>query len=61
MGHKIKVDKDKCIGCGACVVACSDSFEMKNGKAVTIKGSVEKLTCEKDAVAGCPVDAIRVD
>ena len=60
MTHKIKVDKEKCIGCGACVAACPDSFEMKDGKAVVKKSVVEKLSCEKDAAAGCPVDAISV-
>jgi ferredoxin len=34
---------------------------MKDGKAYPIKGEVEELTCEKDAEAGCPVDAITVD
>ena len=60
MAHGISVDKDKCIGCGACSATCPDSFDMKDGKAFAIKKSVEKLSCEKDAEAGCPVDAIRV-
>lgn len=60
MGHKIIVDKEKCIGCGACVATCSRSFVMKDGKSVAVKSSVEKLSCEKDAEAGCPVGAILV-
>ena len=60
MAHKISVNKAKCIGCGACAATCPDSFEMKDGKAFAVKGSVEELTCEKDAEAGCPVDAISV-
>ncbi|MFH1238411.1 MAG: ferredoxin [archaeon] len=60
MAHKIKVDKEKCIGCGACVATCPSSFEIKDGKAFAIKAEVEKLTCEKDAESGCPVDAISV-
>ena len=58
--HKISVDKDKCIGCGACVVICPKSFDLKDGKAFPIKLEVEKITCEKEAEAGCPVDAISV-
>ncbi|MCK5449452.1 ferredoxin [Candidatus Pacearchaeota archaeon] len=61
MAHKIDVDKEKCIGCGACVSICPDSFEMKDGKAFATKAEVEKLTCEKDAESGCPVDAIKVN
>ena len=60
MVHKIVVDQDKCIGCGACTATCPDSFKMAGGKAKPIKSSVETLTCEKDAEAGCPVDAISV-
>jgi len=61
MAYKISVDKNKCIGCGACVATCPNSFEIKDGKAHPVKSQVEKLTCEKDAEAGCPVDAISID
>jgi len=27
---KIKIDKNKCIGCGACVALCPAIFELKN-------------------------------
>ena len=60
MTHKITIDQDKCIGCGACSATCPDSFEMKDGKAHAIKAVVEKLSCESDAATGCPVGAIRV-
>ena len=60
MAHKITVDKEKCIGCGACASTCEVSFEMKDGKAFAVKAGVEDLTCEKDAESVCPVDAIRV-
>jgi len=60
MTHKIIVDRDKCIGCGACVATCPGSFEMKEGKSFPIKPEVEKLTCEKDAETGCPVGAISI-
>ena len=53
----IKIDKEKCNGCGACADACHEgAIEMINGKA--------KLTREDycdglgDCLPACPVDAI---
>ena len=60
MVHQIAVDKDKCIGCGACEATCPVSFKLTDGKAHPVKAGVEALTCEKDAEAGCPVGAISV-
>ena len=61
MAHKITVNQETCIGCGACAATCPECFEMKDGKAHPIKTEVEELTCEKDAEAGCPVKAITVN
>ena len=60
MAHKIVVDQDKCIGCGACAATCPDSFKMDSGKAKPIKAEIEEITCEKDAETGCPVGAISI-
>lgn len=53
----IRIDEDKCNGCGACAAACHEgAIEMINGKA--------KLTREDycdglgDCLPACPVDAI---
>nr|AHF24113.1 4Fe-4S binding domain protein [uncultured bacterium Contig1450] len=53
----IKIDEDKCIGCGACASACHEgAIEMVDGKA--------KLTREDycdglgDCLPACPADAI---
>lgn len=53
----IKIDEEKCNGCGACATACHEgAIEMINGKA--------KLTREDycdglgDCLPACPVDAI---
>lgn len=53
----IKIDEEKCNGCGACAAACHEgAIEMVNGKA--------KLTRENycdglgDCLPACPVDAI---
>ena len=50
----VSVDKEKCIGCGACVAVCPEGFEMKDGKA-KVNGDAQ---CSKEAEAGCPVGAI---
>ena len=56
---KVKVDKEKCIGCGACVSICSGVFEMKGDKAeVKVKDTKEK--CAKEAADSCPVQVISV-
>jgi len=49
----MKVDQEKCIGCGACVSVCPDTFELKDGKSVTKSDK----DCD-EAVNMCPVDAI---
>ena len=63
MAYKITLDKDKCIGCGACAAQCPENFEMKNdgeNKASVKKAKVEDLGCNKDAEEVCPVDAIKI-
>ncbi|MBU3912979.1 MAG: ferredoxin [Nanoarchaeota archaeon] len=52
---KIKIDKEKCIGCGACEAVCPESFKMDDGKA-KFTGKTGK--CAKEAVDSCPVQAI---
>lgn len=55
----IEVDKDKCIGCGACVAVCPECFEMKNGissiKDKDCKSCKAKL---EDIADACPMGAI---
>jgi len=59
MGYKIKVDEEKCIGCGACTASC-DNFEMEGAKAKVVKAEVDEIGCNQDAADICPVDAIIV-
>jgi ferredoxin len=59
MAYKISVDKEKCIGCGACAANC-DNFEMKEDKAVPKKQEVDKIDCNQEAADICPVEAIIV-
>ncbi len=54
----IKIDPDKCIGCGLCTNICEEVFEFDfdKGKA---KIKVQKdLPCVKEAISNCPVEAI---
>jgi ferredoxin len=54
----VKVDQNKCIGCGLCTSICPEVFELgKNGKS-TVKNPKSKAKCIKEAIASCPVQAI---
>ena len=51
-----KIDKEKCVGCSACVSICPKVFEMKDGKA-NVK-TQENADCVDKAINACPVKAI---
>lgn len=58
---KIEIDKEKCIGCGACAAICPENWEMKDdGKASPIKTEVKDIGCNQDAADGCPVQCIKI-
>ncbi len=58
--HKIpQVDKEKCIGCGACVSVCPQNvFELKDSKSIVVRpeNCIECNAC----VESCPVGAIKL-
>ena len=61
---KVKVNKDTCIGCGACQAICSLVFEYDDEGLMDVKTS--NLNDEVkddviDAMEGCPVGAIEVE
>ncbi|CEJ73372.1 ferredoxin [[Clostridium] sordellii] len=61
---KAFVDKDVCIGCGACTGICPEIFEMEDdGLAVAKEGEVPAELEESavEAQDGCPVSAITVE
>jgi len=57
--YSVSVDKELCIGCGACTVAC-DNFIMNDDKAKPVKSEVDDIGCNQEAADGCPVSAIKV-
>lgn len=55
-----KVEKERCIGCGACVGTCSEVFDFDDdGQAHVINQPNDENT-EKaiEALEGCPTSAI---
>lgn len=53
----VKVDQNKCIGCGMCAGLCPESFQMNaDNKSEVIKE--ETSDCVKNAAENCPVGAI---
>ena len=61
---KFKVDKEICIGCGACGAIAPDVFEMDDdGLATAVVDEVpfDLKDDAIDAMEGCPVNAIEED
>lgn len=54
----VKVDREKCIGCNACVSTCPEGFKMKDGKASVKEKDVN---CIEKAADICPTGAIKLD
>ena len=71
MPYKIVHEIELCIGCGTCVALCPKFWELKGNKA-HLKGSKKigktevleisdkDLSCNKEAVANCPVQCISI-
>ncbi|CEP80231.1 ferredoxin [Paraclostridium sordellii] len=61
---KAFVDKDVCIGCGACTGICPEIFEMEDDGLAVAKDGEVPAELEESAVEaqdGCPVSAITVE
>lgn len=57
----VKINKEKCIGCGYCTSVCPDVFELGDDGKSKIKKDAnleENKDCIKEAKEGCPVGAI---
>lgn len=61
---KVEVNKDLCIGCGACTTIATDIFELDDdGLAKVVKDQIEDSEKEDviDASESCPTEAIEVN
>jgi ferredoxin len=56
---QIKVDRDKCIGCGRCTEVCPDTFKLDEMGKSTVTGA--NHDCALSAADQCPVEAIFVE
>ena len=61
---KVKVNKDACIGCGACESICEDVFEINDEGLSQVKTSTVKDGLKQDvedAADSCPTGAIEIE
>lgn len=61
---KVKVNRDACIGCGACAAICPYVFEIDDeglSKVVNSDVKDENIDDVKDAIDSCPTGAIEDD
>jgi ferredoxin len=55
----VRIDKDKCIGCGACSTTCQEVFEIGDDGKAQVKANAKKdAKCIKEAIKNCPTEAI---
>lgn len=56
----IKVDQNKCIGCGMCANMCPKVFKINSvGKSEVV--SQQDADCARNAANSCPVEAIKIE
>lgn len=67
---KIKLEREKCIGCGSCAALCAKCFEMAEDGKSHIKDAVkqdieelevEKIDCAESATEACPAQCIHIE
>jgi len=61
---KVKIDKDKCLGCGTCVAIAPEVFEIGEDGKSKVKEEVD-LEKNKEAIKqakmSCPTQAIEIE
>ena len=67
---KIKIEREKCIGCGSCAALCPKCFEIIDDGKSHIKNAtkqdveeleVVKVDCAESAAEACPVQCIHIE
>lgn len=57
---KVKIDKEKCLGCGLCVSIAKKAFKLSDeGKAEVLAVTKEDEAKVQEAIDSCPVGAIK--
>jgi ferredoxin len=58
---QVEVDRDRCLGTGACVYTAPGVFALGDDAVVRVVGAVDGADDRvRDAVAECPVEALRL-
>lgn len=59
---KIIHERNKCIGCGACVSICPENWRMANDhKSKPKQTTLEDISCNQEAANECPVHCIHIE
>ncbi len=53
----VKINSEKCVGCGLCVSICPEVFEIDSKGKSKVKKQKDS-PCVKEAIESCPVQAI---
>jgi ferredoxin len=56
----VEVDRDRCMGTGACVFTAPDVFDLEDNIAVVVGDVRDDDDRVQDAVAECPMAALRL-
>lgn len=67
--HKVKHDRDNCIGCSACAMICSNFWSMGDDGKANLKDAENNeleideadFDCNKEAADSCPVNVIHIE
>lgn len=59
---KVKIDEEKCTGCGICSDTCPEIFELGDDDLAHVKKSnPTDMNCAKEAAESCPTEAIIIE
>ena len=62
MNKKIKIDKEKCIGCGTCVSLAPEVFELSNDLKAQVKKDANIKNIDLKMIKdSCPTEAIEIE